>query len=60
MSRGEALTKYAIEMKSRLRHKDNVIDWVEQLPSEPKKYRINPNDLIVEGLLESFYKVGYV
>ena len=68
MSRGEALTKYAIESRSGLRHKDIVnnleilvkIDWVEQLPSKPKKYRINPNDQIVEGLLEFFYKVGYV
>ena len=63
----EGMTKYAIE-QSGLRYGDVTanlrvlveIGWVEELPTQPRKYRINLDNGIVNALIEFFQKSGYL
>ena len=63
----EGITKYAIE-QSGLRYGDVTanlrvlveIGWVEELPTQPRKYRINLDNGIVNALIEFFQKSGYL
>jgi len=63
----EGMTKYAIE-QSGLRYGDinaNLrvlveIGWVEELPTQPRKYRINLDNGTVNALIDFFQKTGYL
>jgi len=63
----EGMTKYAIE-QSGLRYGDVTanlrvlveIGWVEELPTQPRKYRINLDNGIVNALIEFYQKSGYL
>jgi len=63
----EGMTKYAIE-QSGLRYGDITanlralvkIGWVEELPTQPRKYRINWDNGIVNALIDFFQKTGYL
>jgi len=63
----EGMTKYAIE-QSGLRYGDITanlrvlveIGWVKELPTQPRKYRINLDNGIVNALIEFYQKTGYL
>jgi len=64
----EGLTKYAVEMDSGVSYYDVLkalkalveIGWVERLPTEPVRYRLNLDDEAMIGLIEFFRKAGYI
>jgi len=66
-SSADGITKYAIE-QSGLRYGDITanlrvlveIGWVEGLPTQPRKYRINLDNGVVNALIEFFQKSGYL
>ena len=64
----EAFTKYQLEKLTRLKPVDVrkalkvlvEIGWIQELPYNPKKYKINLENKVVQELGEFFEKINYL